>query len=131
MIEGFDQAELYQYEQARKLSVALLEDRLASYKFKDWTTTETRGLPGTPEMRRERAVAIGEELNETERWHSHGTGISMAVLRKDLNLQVDDLDDDPQRRGQVKQYDGLLSDYLAKRGAQGVVHTVGRYLPLV
>ena len=36
MIQRFDQAELYEYEQARELSVSLLEEWLAKYKFKNW-----------------------------------------------------------------------------------------------
>ncbi len=42
MIDGFDQAELYQFEQAKELSVRLLKEWLAAYKFKNWRTTETR-----------------------------------------------------------------------------------------
>ncbi len=131
MIEGFDQAELYQYEQARELSVTLLKEWLVEYKFKNWTVTETNKHPVTAEMRRQRAEEIARALNDTDRWHSHGTGISMAILQRDLNLQIDDLDRDPTRSEQVKQYDGLLADYLAKRGNGGVLHTVGRFLPFL
>ena len=35
MIEGFDQAELFQYEQAKELSISLLEEWLVKYKFKN------------------------------------------------------------------------------------------------
>ncbi len=45
LIDGFDQAELYHYEQARDLSISLLEEWLVKYKFKNWTQTETRKLP--------------------------------------------------------------------------------------
>jgi len=130
MIEGFDQAELYQYEQARELSIALLKEWLVKYKFKNWTTTETRNVPVTPEMRQNRAETIARELNNTDRWHSHGYGISMDVLRKDLNLRIDDLGRDPERHEKVRQYDGLLSDYMPKFGHQSVLHTVRKYQPI-
>lgn len=55
---SFDQGELYAYGQARDLSVALLEEWLASYKFRNWTETETRKLPVTEQMRKERANEI-------------------------------------------------------------------------
>jgi hypothetical protein len=87
MIQRFDQAELYQYEQARELSISLLEEWLAKYKFKNWKQTATRGLPVTMSLRRKRAKEIAEELNNTDRWHTHGYGISMAVLQKKLKLQ--------------------------------------------
>ena len=127
MIEGFDQAALYQYEQARALSVTLLEEWLAKYKFKNWVQTETRKRRVTDAKRKQRAKEIAEALSETDKWHSHGTGISMEVLRRDLKLLIDDLEDDPERWATVRQYDGLLSDYMAKRGHQGVLHTAGRY----
>jgi hypothetical protein len=129
MIEGFDQAELYEFEQTVELSVTLLKEWLVKYKFKNWTKTATRGQPVTEEMRERRAEEIALELNNTDRWHSHGYGISMAVLQRDLNLQIDDLDCDPDRRDRVKLYHNLLSDYMQKLGNQGVFHRVGRYLP--
>ena len=129
MIEGFDQAALYAYEQARELSITLLKEWLAAYKFKNWTVTETRKRPVTSQMKKKRAEEIARELNNTDRWHSHGYGISMAVLRNDLNMKITDLDADPQRCGQVKQYSHLLSDYMRKLGYQGVLHTVGEFVP--
>lgn len=129
MIDGFDQAELYQCEQAAKLSVDLLKEWLVKYKFKDWTKTETRGRPVTDAMREQRAVEIAQKLNNTDRWHSHGYGISIAELQRDLNLKIDDLDNDPQRCQLVKQYDRLRSDYMAQRQPRGMLHTGGKFVP--
>ena len=86
----FDQAELYDIEQARDLSIAALEEWLVEYKFKNWSTTATRGIQVTQEMKVKRARKIGKELNNTKRWHSHGYGISMDVLTKELELLIDD-----------------------------------------
>lgn len=129
MLTAFDQAELYMFEQARELSVSLLTEWLAKYKFKDWITTETRQIPVTDDMRQKRAEDIARELNNTDRWHSHGYGISMEVLRRDLNLKIDDLDDHPARRDRIKQYHSLLSDYLQQRQHQGMLHARGTFLP--
>ena len=129
MIDGFDQAELYQYGQARDLSIALLSEWLVNYKFKNWTRTESLGKAVTMATRKRRAKAIAKKLNETERWHSHGHGISMAVLRRDLNLRIDDLDQKPEVCDKVKQYHSLLDDYMAKMTQGGVLHTIGSYVP--
>ncbi len=131
MIYGFDQAELYHYEQARELSITLLKEWLVRYKFKNWVETETRKRRVTSKMRQTRAEEIARQLNDTDKWHSHGNGISMAVLRSDLNLLIDDLDGDAKRNECLKQYDGLLTDYIQKIGFQAMLHTVGRYLPLL
>jgi hypothetical protein len=131
MIDGFDQGELYLYEQARELSVTLLKEWLAKYKFKNWRVTETQGKPVTDEMRAQRAEEIARELNNTERWHAHGYGISMEVLRRDLNLLIDDFDATPELGAKIKDYYGLLDDYMVKRGNAGVLHTVGQYVPFM
>ena len=129
LIDGFDQAELYQYEHARELSISLLKQWLVSYKFKTWTTTDTRGIPVTDEMREERAEEIARQLSDTQKWHSHGHGISRKVLEKDLNLKVDDFGSDEALRRIIRDYHTLLEDYQGKMGHRGVVHTAGNYRP--
>lgn len=131
MVTGFDQAALYQYEQARELSVTLLREWLVSYKFKNWTRTQTRGRTVTPAMRRRRAERIARSLNDTEKWHSHGHGISMEILRRDLNLQIDDFGGDPELSGKVRQYDSLFNDYMSKRGLGGSIHAMNVHIPLM
>lgn len=128
MIEKFDQAELYQYEQERELSIALLKEWLAKYKFKNWTKTATRGIVVTDDMRKKRASKIAKELNNTERWHVHGHGISMDVLRG-LNLIIDDFGQNSMLNSQIRCYCALLDDYMVKTQQEGILHTVGIYLP--
>jgi Serine dehydrogenase proteinase len=129
LCENFDPAALYQYEQERKLSVELLKRWLATYKFKNWTTTQTQGLTVTPQMREQRAEEIGEALNDTDRWHSHSRGIPMDVLVNDLNLQIEDFGSKPRRRTAVHGYFRLLKDYRMRR-SHGffALHTRGRYV---
>jgi hypothetical protein len=131
MIDGFDQAELYYYDQARQLSVSLLEEWLAKYKFKNWTVTQTRKLPVTEEMRKQRAKEIAESLNDTDKWHMHSRGISMNELQNDLKLLIDDFGKDPNLSDQVKRYHSLLDDYRTKMQHAGIIHMVGIYNPYV
>lgn len=127
MIENFNPAELYQYEQERELSIALLEEWLAKYKFKNWRKTDGQGTKVTAEMRKDRAADIARKLNETNRWHSHSRGIPMEVLRRDLKLLIDDFREDPQLGSVVPGYYHLLKDYAIKRGNMVVLHTRERY----
>lgn len=134
LIDGFDQAELYQYEQARELSIALLTEWLAKYKFKSWKETETRKIKVTKKMREERAAQIAEELNKTERWHVHGHGISMDVLQKDrhlLKLKIDDFGKNPELDKIIRKYYDLLDDYMIKRRYRGALHTDGTLHPYI
>ena len=128
MLGSFDQAELYKYEQARELSVALLKEWLVSYKFRDWKVTETRRRKVTARMKSQRAERIARELNNIERWHSHGHGISMEVLRRDLRVKIDDYDENPQLGKQVKDYYNLFEDYRLRRGGAVILHYPGRYM---
>lgn len=128
LIQNFDAAELYQYEQERDLSVALLEEWLAKFKFKNWKKTETSGTTVTQKMRRDRAVAIALKLNDTNHWHSHSRGIPMAVLQRDLNLLIDDFGSDERLAGPIHDYFRLLQDYRMKLGHYSfVIHAKERY----
>ncbi len=100
---------------------------LVKYKFKNWTETETRKLPVTEQMKKDRASVIGRELNDTKKWHSHGYGISMEVLRRDLNSGIDDFETDPKICAKIRAYYNLLSDYMVKRATNGTIHIVGDY----
>lgn len=130
LVEKFDPAELHAFEQARQLSITLLTDWLARYKFKDWNKTETRGVPVTPEMKIDRAEAIAKKLNDIDRWHVHGRGISMQVLREDLGLLIDDFGKNRELNDAIKGYYNPMKDYMSVRGVQGSLHAKGRYMPL-
>jgi membrane-bound ClpP family serine protease len=130
LIEHFDPAALYEYEQARELSITLLKQWLVKYKFKNWKRTQTRKLKVTDQMRVKRAREIAERLNKTEVWHSHGRGISMAVLREELNIQIEDFGANPDLSQKILTYHRFLVDYMAKLGDSCVLHTNGRYRPL-
>lgn len=113
LIQKFDPAELYEYEQARELSVTLVKDWLVRYKFKNWKRTRTGNRPVTQSMRRERAEEI---LNHPGRWHSHGRGIPMKTLKRVLKLEIEDFGRNHELSGQVRTYCRLLTDYMEKRG---------------
>lgn len=119
----FDQGELYSYEQARDLSRTLLEEWLAKYKFKDWKKTATRKVKVTKEMKQARAKEVADKLNNVRKWNSHGIGISMEVLRRDLNLKVDDFSENPDLAASVRCYHKLLTDYMGKLRHKAIVHT--------
>ena len=128
---NFDQGELYSYEQARALSVSLLEEWLVKYKFKNWKKTATRGVDVTRAMKKRRATEIAQILNDARRWNSHGIGISMERLRKDLNLKIDDFGEISKLNEPIRSYHKLLTDYMQKRRQRAVAHTRKSYRPLL
>ncbi len=127
LIEKFDPAELYSYEQARNLSITLLKEWLVKYKFKDWKFTETQNTPVTLDMKRERAEDIAMKLNDTKKWHSHGRGISMMVLQRELKLKIDDFGVDKELSRCIRSYHRLMNDYMMRRGHTSAIHTIEQY----
>lgn len=122
LLDKFDLAELHQFEEARELSVSLLENWLATYKFKDWTETQTRKKPVSADERRSRAQEIARQLANHEKWHSHGRGISMEVLRRDLNLRVTDFGAEPELREKIGQYSQFVRGFMNGLDLVSFVH---------
>jgi hypothetical protein len=130
LIEKFDAAELYQYEQEMKLSVSLLKKWLVTYKFRNWHVTEERKLPVNKKMKRDRAEYIVKQLQDTNKWHSHARGISMEILQKDLKLKIKDFGAENCVTNCVREYYKLLIDYMEKLGTPNAVHVVKNFYPM-
>jgi hypothetical protein len=129
LVQNFDSAELYQYEQERELSIALLEEWLVKYKFKNWKLTEQSKTKVTPTMRKARANAIATKLNDTKLWHSHSRGIPMVRLQRDLNLLIDDFEANSELAKPIYDYFRLLQDYQGRRSHYVyVIHGKGRHV---
>ncbi len=123
LLEKLDLAELHQFALARDLSIALLKRWLTSYKFKDWALTETRETPVTQEMKEERASWIARQLNDQERWLTHGRGIDMGTLQDELKLKIEDFGADPALKRAVWDYFWFLRDHMARNSLASFVHT--------
>lgn len=126
LLDKFDPATLHWLEQAKEHGGDLLEKWLVQYKFKDWLTTETRGVPVTDQMKKARANEIANKLNDTKIWRSHSRGLSLSVIRNDLNLKVEDYGEEPSLRElnlRVTAYYRLLKDYMGRRGWVYMVQT--------
>ena len=119
MLNKLDLGELYQFEQARELSVELLINWLSQYKFKSWKTTE--------EMKQKRAKKVADQLNNTDRWHSHARGIDILTLRNELQLKIDDFSGNPELNDAIKKHYELLRDYLYRQKQFSFVHTRGYF----
>ena len=122
MLQQLDVGELYQFEQARELSVELLRKWLSQYKFKDWKITENRKIEVTEEIKKKRAEEIADSLNNPERWHSHGRGISMDTLREELNLKIENYSEKQALAKRIRNYFDLLIDYLDRERIDSFVY---------
>jgi len=122
LLQKLDLAELHQFELARDLSVALLKGWLTRYKFKDWIVTDTQGETITDAMKERRAAWIARQLNDHERWLTHGRGIDMQTLRDELKLRITDFGDQPELKKAVWDYFWFLRDHMARNQLLSFVH---------
>lgn len=127
LVDKFDPAELHRFEQARDHSIDLLKKWLVQYKFKNWSKTRTKGSKVTDRLKIKRAEEIAKKLNDTKRWRSHGRGLSMEVLDKELNLLIEDYSKEEDVGREVRDYYRLLQDYMARRGHRVVINTSEDY----
>ncbi len=112
LLNKLDLAQLHQFELAAKLSVSLIGDWLTKYKFKNWKKSEAH--------KQERAKEIAEQLNDHQRWYTHGSSIHKDILEKDLRLKINDYGKDSQLKQLVWSYFWSLAEYA---GAGPFVHS--------
>ena len=126
ILKDFDLAELKEYEQAKNLTIALLEKWLVKFKFKNWDKHRTNpnliGQNVTENQKIIRAKNIADKLSDNNLWKSHGRPINIETL-KELGLEIDDYSDDAKMRELIRSYYELLSDFVIKRGYRNFVHT--------
>lgn len=127
LVEKFDPAELHQFEQARDLSIDLLKKWLVKYKFKNWKKTATKKTNVTLSMKEQRAAKIATLLNDTKKWKTHGRGLSIEVVRKELFLVVEDFGSNAALNKALRSYYRLLQDYMMRRGHNLVIQTPENY----
>jgi len=95
MIAQISPGELKGVYHSLKFAEDLVVDWLTKYKFKNWNETETRKLPVTEAMKKQRAGEIVGELINHAKWRSHGRSIKIGDL-EDIKLKITKVDQDPE-----------------------------------
>ncbi|MBL4591248.1 MAG: hypothetical protein JKY96_04745 [Phycisphaerales bacterium] len=124
LLKSLDLARLARYEQARNLSIDLLESWLVEYKFKDWNVHRTNN-PGTEVTKKEkidRAIEIATILADHRVWRSHGRYLDVVKLRQ-MRLEIDDYSDDPGLTAAIRGYNDPLTGYVDRTGLEYFFHS--------
>ena len=117
MIKGQDLALLNEYEQARNLTITLLKEWLAKFKFRNWTEHRSdpkkKGQLVTDDEKKERSEEIANILSDNKIWHSYGRQISPKTLQTMLRLDIEDL---AQRdlQAKVRRYTESVTPYVIR-----------------
>lgn len=112
ILKSMDLAELRAYEQAKNLTIDLIKEWLAKYKFKNWIQHSSTGKEVTMEEKRQRAIEIAQELSNTKKWCSHSRPINMDEL-KEMKLQINNLEETTYNNI-IHEFDALQDDYCIK-----------------
>ena len=111
ILKDFDLADLRSYEQAKMLTVDLLKQWLAKYKFKDWKNHKN-GEIVTSEERIARAEEIAQKLSDNKMWNSHTRLISYDILTNQLKLKIENFEDDKELNNLINEYYGRAVEYV-------------------
>lgn len=124
MLQKIDLGTIRAYEQARDLSINLLEVWLAKYKFKDWHEHRTHSVGNKVTMaeKNERTKEIAEMLSDNKKWHTHGRHINIEML-KGLKLEIEDYSKKYELRNKILKYHKLLMEYVQKIDRRIFLHT--------
>lgn len=93
MVAQISPGELELVRHALKYAEDLVVEWLPKYKFKNWDFTETRKLPVTDEMKKEKAKEIAGKLMNHAKWRTHGRSIKRDDLVDDIGLKITKVDD--------------------------------------
>jgi len=108
MLREISPGELQHAENALELAVDLVKKWLVEYKWRDWATHRSTGLPVTKAEKHERAEQIARDLTNQERWRSHGRAVRMEQLSKELRLEIVDFGATPDLRDAIRRYFTLV-----------------------
>lgn len=122
LLANQDLGTLRRYEQARDLSISLLQKWLVDYKFKNWSKHST-GKSVTKTQKVKRAQDIAKHFCNHKHWHSHSRYINMQTLVENpIRLKIEDMDNHPDLSQAVNAYHDLLLDYQGMTNRSCIFH---------
>lgn len=121
ILKEFDLAEVRAYEQAKELTIDLLQEWLVKYKFKNWETHSDGGTVSYEEKRK-KAQEIAEELNNYRRWKSHGRPLNIDTLKK-IGVKIEDFGQNIKAKRTIRRYYEVMTDYARKNGFNAFFHS--------
>lgn len=107
LLQDMTPGELQAAKNGQAFAQELVEEWLATYKFKGWTAHSSTGTEVTPQERQDRAKEIAAALADHGRWHSHGRSIHMEDLAK-LRLRITDYRQQRDLADAITRYYALL-----------------------
>lgn len=113
ILKEMDLAELRGFEQAKELTIDLLQKWLVKYKFRDWTIhSHDPSKKVTEQEKIKRAKDIADKLSNNNIWKSHGRPINIETLENELQLKIQNFGDDKKLTALIRNYHSLATDFI-------------------
>ena len=93
MVAQITPGELQGVFHSLKFAEDIVVEWLRKYKFRNWTTTQIRGIPVTDTMRLDAARQVARALNDHARWRSHGRSLKVDDLES-IGLRIERVERD-------------------------------------
>lgn len=107
ILQGISPGELQHAKHALDFARDLVRDWLNAFKFREWKTHSSTGLPVTDEDRLARATEIADKLCDHSHWKTHGRSIKIEDLRA-MRLLITNYADDRKLWESVRRYYTLM-----------------------
>lgn len=107
ILQNVSPGETQSAQNALDFARVLVRDWLSKYKFKNWHTHSTTGLPVADSDRKNRASEIADQLCDHGKWKTHGRCINMDALR-DMKLKITDYTETKELSEAIERYFTLL-----------------------
>ena len=123
VLKGLDPAMLSKFEQARNLTITLLEKWLAEWP-KHRSDPKKKGTPISDDEKKKRAKEISENLSDNKIWHSHERQISLKTLQTaPLWLEIKDYAEDRELQAKIRRYFEFIIPYVTRHGYTSFFHS--------
>lgn len=127
VLQAQDLAMLRQCEQAKELSINLLEEWLAKYKFKNWTVHRTDPSKVwqavTEAEKKARAKEIAKKLSDNKLWNSHWRFIKIDNLKEKVRIEIEDYSKNKKLRKIIREYNDLICEHIASHKIALFMHS--------
>lgn len=124
ILKEMDLAELRAFEQAKELTIDLLQNWLVKYKFSDWTKhSHNPNTTVTKTEKIKRAKEIADKLSDNNRWKSHSRPINIETLENELQLKIQDFGKDTKLTSLIRNYHSLVTDFINHNGINIYIQT--------
>ncbi len=107
LLQGISPGEIENANNALSFAKILVEDWLANYKFKNWTTHSSTGKAVSDDDKKQRSKEIANKLCDHKFWKTHARSIKIADF-EEMKVKITDYSLEQELHEAINRYNTLL-----------------------